>query len=812
MCFPFHFSTRTLPRSDTNCVICFQNLEPEDAVVLTKKGSEKINIASRDRGEELFTEPMQKVHEKCRCEFIHSHYIDKETVKRKSEHLLYCEATPSKLRSNYSFNFCDDCLFCGQQVVRKGSRIKWYPVRTLEFQNTLLKVCETRNDDWGRTVKGRIASVSDLHAADAVYHHVCSTNFRTSKAMPKKFSTDKSTCEQNESGRPATQQSEFDDVISFLNDSYEKQVTVNDLVIRMQSLCGEKAFTTKWMKQRLQEHYGDRIVMSDKQGRKDVITFKETASDMLHNFYLSAVNNEQEEKRKIIKSAAEIIRNDICALELDKDIYPAAADISQLQKNLEIVPESLQFFLRTVAQEKLPNLKTASIGQAIVQETRQRALICPLQLGLGVQMHRLYGSLFLIDSLYSLGFCSSYSEIQKFEACAAVEGSSEKQTIGVNDCLQFVADNVDHNTDTLDGKQTFHGMGMISCLTPKATGFFGRKILRKDVSAEDISNLGKVNISYFKPCSQNAMAKLRFSELQDLRSPASGLLKVDLIVKAVWSLRSPIPSWAGTMQAISKGEFTGQSSIQFLPIIDMNPSDLSCVYSTLKYINSEARKYGKVPIVTFDQPLYWKSIMIASNTELKDMVIRLGPFHTEMSFLGSIGHIMAGSGLKELLELVYASNSVIHMMNGKAVSRAVRGYMLIDMSLSVLLLEKMQSNYQGPEESLQAAVLATYDSLMQGRLEEDDLKVGVAQFLEDEMNRTKLTLCKSRTATLWITFMEMMSVLRKFLIAERTGNWLLHLESIQDMLPYFAAAGHNLYAKSAYIYLNQMQALRTKSS
>jgi hypothetical protein len=35
------------------------------------------------------------------------------------------------------------------------------------------------------------------------------------------------------------------------------------------------------------------------------------------------------------------------------------------------------------------------------------------------------------------------------------------------------------------------------------------------------------------------------------------------------------------------------------------------------------------------------------------------------------------------------------------------------------------------------------------------------------------------------------------------------LESIQDMLPYLAAAGHNLYAKSAYIYLNQMQALRT---
>jgi hypothetical protein len=85
-------------------------------------------------------------------------------------------------------------------------------------------------------------------------------------------------------------------------------------------------------------------------------------------------------------------------------------------------------------------------------------------------MHQLYRSRFLVDSLYSFGFCSSYSEIQKFEACAAVEGSSEKQTISANDCLQFIADKFDHNTDTLDGKETFHSMGMISCLTPKATG------------------------------------------------------------------------------------------------------------------------------------------------------------------------------------------------------------------------------------------------------------------------------------------------------------------------------------------------------
>lgn len=55
---------------------------------------------------------------------------------------------------------------------------------------------------------------------------------------------------------------------------------------------------------------------------------------------------------------------------------------------------------------------------------------------------------------------------------------------------------------------------------------------------------------------------------------------------------------------------------------------------------------------------------------LKQIVLRLGGFHTEMSYLGSIGHLMAGTGLEEVLELVYASNSVKHMLTGKAVSWA----------------------------------------------------------------------------------------------------------------------------------------------
>ena len=56
--------------------------------------------------------------------------------------------------------------------------------------------------------------------------------------------------------------------------------------------------------------------------------------------------------------------------------------------------------------------------------------------------------------------------------------------------------------------------------------------------------------------------------------------------------------------------------------------------------------------------------------------------------------------------------------------------------------------------------------------------------------------------------MDMLDILRKFLKAERTGNWKLHLQAIHDMLPYLAASGHNLYTKSVYLYLQDMTKLQ----
>lgn len=52
-----------------------------------------------------------------------------------------------------------------------------------------------------------------------------------------------------------------------------------------------------------------------------------------------------------------------------------------------------------------------------------------------------------------------------------------------------------------------------------------------------------------------------------------------------------------------------------------------------------------------------------------------------MSFIGSIGSMMKGSGLEEALEVAYGPNAVTQMISGKAVSRALRGHLLVEAAL-----------------------------------------------------------------------------------------------------------------------------------
>jgi hypothetical protein len=96
------------------------------------------------------------------------------------------------------------------------------------------------------------------------------------------------------------------------------------------------------------------------------------------------------------------------------EYYPSSSEIASENINKKFLPSVLQHFLDIIIGTKACDLKKISIGQALVQASRPRSLISPILLGVGVQLHRDFGSRLLVDELHRLGFSVSYDEVKKY--------------------------------------------------------------------------------------------------------------------------------------------------------------------------------------------------------------------------------------------------------------------------------------------------------------------------------------------------------------------------------------------------------------
>jgi hypothetical protein len=497
--------------------------------------------------------------------------------------------------------------------------------------------------------------------------------------------------------------------------------------------------------------------------------------------------DEEDKKKAIIETAARLIRSDIKdTVNPIKDEYPKKGEL-KLDASLQYMPPSLRYLLELLFVGSETQRKIAGIGQSITQAVRPRASIAPLQLGLAVQIHHLFRSKFLIDTLNLMGFSSSYSEVQRFEKNAACSAGSD--VLGddidlLDSMVLFAADNVDHNSITLDGKGTFHGMGMIVAVTPKKQ--MDRSIPRHKVSSLNVHETSKVAIIDYRFV-RNHSRNVLYQSLPMLGADCDKGL--DILWELSFNFKREIPNWQGMMHLMHQGcKHPGESSVSFLPMIDMYSGDMTCIQSTLEYICNIAMKYHIPPVITFDQLLFWKASEIVSNaperSHLKEVVLLLGGFHTFMNLLGAIGTLMDGTGLKNLLEEVYGDNAVVHMPTGKSVQRAFRGNLLVDKCLNRLLVTKIVDNDPGFQHFVNKAE-ELYTAFLSGVKDAKSfLESECMVEMERKLNCEKSALSKaSKTARLWLGYQRMVGIGQDLIRADRTGSWALHLCTVADCLP-----------------------------
>ena len=107
------------------------------------------------------------------------------------------------------------------------------------------------------------------------------------------------------------------------------------------------------------------------------------------------------------------------------------------------------------------------------------------------------------------------------------------------------------------------------------------------------------------------------------------------------------------------------------------------------------QKQNVEPVLTFDQPLWLKCMMVKTKVDLSATIL-LGNFHAQMSFLVSIGYVMKNSGIKEVLSTVYVEKSVeksVHkMLEGKQYERAMRAHDLLVTVLKQIMVKQIAEN------------------------------------------------------------------------------------------------------------------------
>lgn len=128
---------------------------------------------------------------------------------------------------------------------------------------------------------------------------------------------------------------------------------------RINSLCGENVYSPVHLRRKLRDHFGDNIIITDIVGKSSAVTLMEAAKSILQTFYNRPKHeNHEDEKKAIIKAAAQLIKSDVPSLTGEKDVYPTAKDIGSTEANLSFIPDSLKLFMRNLCGEKNQRFKS----------------------------------------------------------------------------------------------------------------------------------------------------------------------------------------------------------------------------------------------------------------------------------------------------------------------------------------------------------------------------------------------------------------------------------------------------------------------
>lgn len=386
--------------------------------------------------------------------------------------------------------------------------------------------------------------------------------------------------------------------------------------------------------------------------------------------------------------------------------------------------------------------------------------------------------------------------------------------------IQEGDNNVDINTETVDGKNTYHAMARVIFQVQEENDYIETKRIARVSTKRSLDNHYKDSfevLHYQKPTARPEPPTFMgaATALQNILDGRNDFLNIDLS----WALLRNvsrgifhglnleqtlqiIPNWVASITHFAdvKSTFT---NVLYIPSINAKPSDLSTVYTTLKKGQELMQACGQTHSVhTFDQQLYTiaQYVKFDRQEEFPNLVLRMGGFHTSCVLISCIGKIC------------YAANTVDQMLHGKQFHRAVRGLTLCYEVLLYLLYENffewLAENNKESLKDLSELYTGFHTQYSDGKCSKESLYqliINSNSALVTVFNEFRnLRRSQSTTFHFWDECLQSLQLLLEFNRAQREGDWKLDLSSIVAMLPYFFACNKQNYARWCTFYVLEM--------
>jgi hypothetical protein len=314
---------------------------------------------------------------------------------------------------------------------------------------------------------------------------------------------------------------------------------------------------------------------------------------------------------------------------------------------LECVSSTLLFLLSKLSTKLDHTLPAALIGNIVTNAISGR--FTTFQIALGVVLNRKG----LIQQFSDFLASCSYDEVRRFKAstaAAVVNNASFRGHAHAEDGLvQLVYDNFDAHISSQNGLLSTHSLAMLLTFVDKHgkddfNGQMFRRISKDEMKEQIIKDIPVQR--YYGPKKpdmpssevRHSVLPLRVLVHQVVALERAHLLDFEFF-KSVATSTNPL-EFVGFNTKLCREQ--GQSvksatKAVYLPLIDMNPAHPNSMLTAM----TEAQRLTKI---------CGQTITIFTNgTDSRELYQGLGGMHMLMSFIGSVGVLMADSGLEDIL-------------------------------------------------------------------------------------------------------------------------------------------------------------------